>query len=173
MELKGTRTEQNLKAAFCDESTAYRRYTLYADEAKAGGYDEIAEIFRKTAEQEGVHARMWLHALSDVGDLSENLRRSADTEKEGWASRYEQFARDAEEEGFAELSARFRAVGKIEERHGDVFRHLLREVGAQSVFEKKEDTLWECRACGHLAVGKGAPRACAVCASPRGCFRSR
>jgi len=170
MELKGTKTEANLLSAFAGESQARNKYTYFASVAKKEGYEQIAEIFLKTADNEKEHAKMWFKALSGIGDTKANLAAAADGENYEWTDMYESFAKDAEEEGFTELAAKFRAVGAIERAHEERYRALLNNIEMQQVFEKGEMKMWECRNCGHLVMGKKAPDVCPVCNHPQSYF---
>ena len=173
MELKGSKTEKNLLAAFAGESQARNKYTYFASAAKKEGFEQIAAIFLKTADNEKEHAKMWLKALGGIGDTKANLAAAADGENYEWTDMYESFAKDAEEEGFTDLAAKFRAVGAIEKAHEERYRALLKNVEMQQVFEKSEMTMWECRNCGHLVMGKKAPEVCPVCNHPRSYFEVR
>lgn len=173
MELKGTKTEANLLSAFAGESQARNKYTYFASVAKKEGYEQIAEIFLKTADNEKEHAKMWFKALSGIGDTKANLAAAADGENYEWTDMYESFANDAEEEGFTELAAKFRAVGAIEKAHEERYRALLNNIEMQQVFEKGEMKMWECRNCGHLVMGKKAPDVCPVCNHPQSYFEVR
>lgn len=173
MELKGTKTEANLLAAFAGESQARNKYTYFASVAKKEGYEQIAEIFLKTADNEKEHAKMWFKALSGIGDTKANLAAAADGENYEWTDMYESFAKDAEAEGFTDLAAKFRAVGAIEKAHEERYRALLNNVEMQQVFEKGEMKMWECRNCGHLVMGKKAPEVCPVCNHPQSYFEVR
>ena len=173
MELKGSKTEKNLMAAFAGESQARNKYTYFASTAKKEGYEQIAEIFLKTADNEKEHAKMWFKALGELGNTAQNLAAAADGENYEWTDMYEGFAKDAEEEGFVQLAAKFRAVAKIEKAHEERYRALLNNVEMQAVFAKSEMTMWECRNCGHLVMGKSAPEVCPVCAHPRSYFEVR
>ncbi len=173
MELKGTKTEANLEAAFAGESQARNKYTYFASVAKKEGYEQIAELFLKTAENEKEHAKMWLKALSGIGTTEENLLAAAEGENYEWTDMYEQFAKDAEEEGFTRLAYQFRAVAAIEKAHEERYRALLNNVEMKAVFEKADETMWECRNCGHLVMGKKAPAVCPVCAHPQSYFEVR
>lgn len=173
MELKGTKTEANLLSAFAGESQARNKYTYFASVAKKEGYEQIAEIFLKTADNEKEHAKMWFKALSGIGDTKANLAAAADGENYEWTDMYESFAKDAEEEGFTELAAKFRAVGAIEKAHEERYRVLLNNIEMQQVFEKGEMKMWECRNCGHLVMGKKAPDVCPVCNHPQSYFEVR
>lgn len=167
MKYKGTKTEQNLLAAFAGESQARNKYTYFASVAKKEGYEQIAEIFLKTAENEKEHAKLWFKALEELGSTAQNLLHAAEGENYEWTDMYENFAKDAEEEGFTQLAAQFRMVAKIEKSHEDRYRALLKNVEMQAVFEKSGETMWECRNCGHLVMGKKAPEVCPVCAHPK------
>ena len=173
MELKGSRTEQNLMAAFAGESQARNKYTYFASVAKKEGYEQIAAIFQHTADNEKEHAKMWFKALSGIGNTADNLKAAADGENYEWTDMYAEFAKVAEEEGFTQLAAKFRQVGEIEKSHEERYRALLNNVEMQKVFEKSEETMWECRNCGHIVVGKKAPDVCPVCAHPQSYFEVR
>lgn len=173
MELKGSKTEKNLQAAFAGESQARNKYTYFASVAKKEGYEQIAEIFQKTADNEKEHAKLWLKALSGIGSTEENLAAAAQGENYEWTDMYEAFAKEAEEEGFTQLAFRFRAVGAIEKAHEDRFRALLHNVQMNEVFAKAGETMWECRNCGHLVIGKEPPAVCPVCAHPQSYFEVR
>ncbi len=173
MELKGSKTEQNLRAAFSGESEARNKYTYFASVAKKEGYQQIAAIFEETANNEKEHAKMWFKELKALGNTAENLLAAAEGENYEWTDMYATFADEAEEEGFVELAAKFRAVAKIEKSHEERYRKLLSNVEMQQVFEKAEETMWECRNCGHLVMGKKAPDVCPVCAHPQSYFEVR
>ena len=173
MELKGSKTEQNLMAAFAGESQARNKYTYFASVAKKEGYEQIAAIFEATANNEKEHAKMWFKALGELGTTAENLLHAAEGENYEWTEMYEQFAKDAEEEGFTRLAYQFRAVAKIEKAHEERYRALLNNVEMQKVFEKGEMTMWECRNCGHLVMGMKAPKVCPVCDHPQSFFEVR
>ena len=173
MELKGTKTEQNLMAAFAGESQARNKYTYFASVAKKEGYEQIAEIFLKTAQNEMEHAKLWFKALGELGDTAANLAAAAAGENYEWTDMYDKFAKDAEEEGFKQLAYQFRAVAAIEKAHEERYRALLSNVEMQKVFEKGEMTMWECRNCGHLVMGLKAPAVCPVCAHPQSFFEVR
>ena len=166
----GTKTEQNLMAAFSGESEARNKYTYFASKAKKEGYEQIAALFLKTADNEKEHAKMWFKELNGIGDTKENLNSAADGENYEWTDMYEGFARDAEEEGFTALAAKFRAVAQIEKHHEERYRALLENVETAKVFEKSEVKVWECRNCGHIVVGMKAPQVCPVCAHPQAYF---
>jgi len=170
---KGTKTEKNLAAAFAGESQARNKYTYFASVAKKEGYEQISAIFSKTADNEKEHAKMWFKELNGIGDTAHNLAVAADGENAEWTDMYEEFAKTAEEEGFNDLAAKFRAVGAIEKSHEERYRALLKNVETASVFEKSEIKVWECRNCGHIVVGKKAPEVCPVCAHPKSYFEIR
>jgi len=173
MELKGTKTEKNLMEAFAGESQARNKYTYFASVAKKEGYEQIAEIFLKTAENEKEHAKLWFKALGELGDTAANLAAAAAGENYEWTDMYDRFAKEAEEEGFTELAYQFRAVAAIEKSHEERYRALLNNVEMQAVFAKSEETMWECRNCGHLVIGKKAPQLCPVCKHPQSFFEVR
>ncbi|MBO4569775.1 MAG: rubrerythrin family protein [bacterium] len=173
MELVGSKTELNLKEAFAGESQARNKYTYFASVAKKEGYEQISEIFTKTAENEKEHAKMWLKELKGIGSTIDNLKAAADGENYEWTDMYERFAKVAEEEGFTAIAFKFREVGKIERAHEERYRKLLKNIEMQKVFEKSEETMWECRNCGHLVIGKKAPDVCPVCAHPQSYFEVR
>ncbi len=173
MELKGSRTEANLLAAFAGESQARNKYTYFASVAKKEGYEQIAAIFLHTADNEKEHAKMWFKELGALGNTAANLAAAADGENYEWTDMYENFAREAEEEGFAEIAEKFRKVGQIEKAHEERYRKLLSNIEMQAVFEKSEETMWECRNCGHLVIGKKAPDICPVCQHPQSYFEVR
>ncbi len=173
MELKGSKTEQNLRAAFSGESEARNKYTYFASVAKKEGYQQIAAIFEETANNEKEHAKMWFKELKALGTTEENLLAAAEGENYEWTDMYATFADEAEEEGFIELAQKFRNVAKIEKSHEERYRKLLKNVEMQQVFEKSEETMWECRNCGHLVMGKKAPDVCPVCAHPQSYFEIR
>ena len=173
MNLKGTKTERNLAEAFAGESQARNKYTYFASVAKKEGYQQIAAIFEETANNEKEHAKLWFKALQGIGDTAANLLAAAEGENYEWTDMYDQFAKDAEEEGFKALAAQFRMVAAIEKTHEERYRKLLANVEMQQVFEKAGETMWECRNCGHLVMGKKAPAACPVCAHPQAYFEVR
>ncbi len=166
----GTQTEKNLEAAFAGESQARNKYTYFASVAKKEGYEQIAGLFLKTADNEKEHAKMWLKELNGIGHTAENLSAAADGENYEWTDMYENFAKTAEEEGFPELAAKFRLVGKVEKHHEERYRALLKNVETASVFEKSEVKVWECRNCGHIIVGTKAPEICPTCNHPQSYF---
>ncbi len=173
MELKGSKTEKNLWTAFAGESQARNKYTYFASVAKKEGYEQIAEIFTKTADNEKEHAKLWFKALGELGDTKANLLHAAEGENYEWTDMYATFAKEAEEEGFKELAIKFKKVAEIEKTHEDRYRALLSNVELQKVFEKAGETIWECRNCGHLVMGKKAPELCPVCAHPKAYFEVR
>ena len=166
----GTQTEKNLMAAFSGESQARNKYTYFASVAKKQGFEQIAALFLKTADNEKEHAKLWLKELCGMGDTAENLAAAADGENYEWTDMYEGFAKTAEEEGFAGLAAKFRLVAAIEKHHEERYRALLRNVEAAEVFAKSEVKVWECRNCGHIAVGVSAPEVCPTCNHPQSYF---
>ena len=167
---KGTKTELNLQAAFAGESQARNKYTYFASKAKKEGFEQIAALFLKTADNEKEHAKMWFKELNGIGNTAENLSAAADGENCEWTDMYEEFAKTAEEEGFTELAAKFRAVGTIEKHHEERYRALLKNVETSQVFEKSTVKVWECRKCGHIVVGTKAPDVCPVCNHPQSYF---
>ena len=173
MNLKGTKTEQNLMTAFAGESQARNKYTYFASVAKKEGYEQISAIFQQTADNEKEHAKMWFKELKGIGNTAENLLAAAEGENYEWTDMYDGFAKVAEEEGFTALAAKFRMVAAIEKTHEERYRKLLSNVEMQKVFEKSEETMWECRNCGHIVIGKKAPDVCPVCAHPQAYFEVR
>ena len=173
MELKGSKTEQNLRAAFSGESEARNKYTYFASVAKKEGYQQIAAIFEATANNEKEHAKMWFKELKGIGTTAENLLSAAEGENYEWTDMYSTFADEAEAEGFTAIANKFRMVAAIEKSHEERYRALLNNVEMQKVFEKAEETMWECRNCGHLVMGKKAPEVCPVCAHPQSYFEVR
>ena len=169
----GTKTEKNLQAAFAGESQARNKYDYFASQAKKEGYEQIAEIFSKTALNEKEHAKLWFKELEGIGDTLENLKHAADGENYEWTDMYETFAKDADEEGFPELAARFRLVGKIEKEHENRYRKLIENVEYNKVFEAGDVVVWECRNCGHLHIGKQPPKMCPTCKHPQSYFEIR
>jgi rubrerythrin len=166
----GTQTEKNLEAAFAGESQARNKYTYFASKAKKEGFEQIAELFLKTADNEKEHAKLWFKELEGIGTTAENLAAAAAGENYEWTDMYEGFAQTAEEEGFKELAVRFRLVAAIEKRHEERYRALLKNVETKAVFEKAEVKVWECRNCGHIVVGTKAPEICPTCAHPQSYF---
>ena len=166
----GTKTEKNLWTAFAGESQARNKYTYFASVAKKQGFEQIAALFLKTAENEKEHAKLWFKALGGIGDTAENLRAAAEGENHEWTDMYVQMAKDADEEGFHELAEQFRGVAAIEKAHEERYRALLNNVETQQVFEKSEVKVWECRNCGHIVVGTAASEVCPVCKHPKSYF---
>ena len=166
----GTKTEKNLEAAFAGESMARNKYTYYASVAKNNGYEQIAALFLKTAENEKEHAKLWFKHLGGVGTTAENLLHAAEGENYEWTDMYDTFAREADEEGFHELAEQFRGVAAIEKRHEERYRALLHNVETAEVFQKSGVSVWECRNCGHIVVGTTAPDVCPVCSHPQAYF---
>ncbi|MDO5335230.1 MAG: rubrerythrin family protein [Coriobacteriia bacterium] len=166
----GTQTEKNLWEAFAGESQARNKYTYFASKAKKDGFEQIAALFLKTAENEKEHAKLWFKELEGIGTTAENLVAAAEGENFEWTDMYEGFAKTAEEEGFSELADKFRGVAAIEKMHEERYRALLHNVEAQEVFKKSEVKVWECRNCGHIVVGTEAPEICPVCAHPQSFF---
>ncbi len=173
MELKGSKTEANLLAAFAGESEARNKYTYFASTAKKEGFEQIAAIFQQTADNEKEHAKMWFKELGLLGDTAANLLAAAEGENYEWTDMYATFAKEAEEEGFTEIAAKFRMVADIEKTHEERYRALLHNVETKAVFEKSSVTVWECRNCGHIVVGTKAPEVCPVCAHPQSYFEVR
>lgn len=166
----GTKTEQNLREAFSGESEARNKYTYFASVAKKQGFEQIAELFLKTAENEKEHAKLWFKELGGLGSTAENLVSGVEGENYEWTEMYDRMAKEAEEEGFFELAAKFRGVAAIEKTHEERYRALLKNVETQKVFEKCDVQLWECRNCGHMVVGTKAPVVCPVCNHPQSYF---
>lgn len=169
----GTKTEKNLMEAFSGESQARNKYTYFANVAQNEGYNQLSEIFLKTARNEQEHARIWFEELGNIGNTAENLLQAAEGENYEWTDMYARFAKEAEEEGFKDLAQRFRNVAAIEKAHEERYRALLKNVEMQKVFEKGEETMWECRVCGHLVMGKKAPEICPVCKYSQSYFEVR
>ena len=166
----GTQTEKNLQAAFAGESQARSKYTFFASVAKKQGYEQIAALFLKTADNEKEHAKLWFKELGGIGSTAENLAAAAEGENYEWTDMYAGFAKTAEAEGFPELAARFRMVGEVERHHEERYRALLHNVETAAVFAKSEVKIWECRNCGHIVVGTAAPEVCPVCNHPQSYF---
>lgn len=166
----GTQTEKNLEAAFAGESQARNKYTYFASVAKKEGYEQMSALFLKTADNEKEHAKLWFKELNGIGNTPENLESAAEGENYEWTDMYEGFAKTAEEEGFHDLAAKFRAVAAIEKTHEERYRALLHNIETAQVFEKSEIKVWECRNCGHLIVGNKAPEVCPVCNHPQSYF---
>ena len=170
MELKGSKTEKNLMTAFAGESQARNKYTYFASVAKKEGYEQIAALFLKTADNEKEHAKLWFKELGLLGDTAENLLSAAEGENYEWTDMYDGFAKTAEEEGFHDLAIKFRLVAAIEKQHEERYRALLKNVETAAVFAKSEVKVWECRNCGHIVVGTAAPEICPTCAHPQAYF---
>lgn len=166
----GTKTEKNLLEALTGESKARNKYTFFADIAKSQGYEQIHNLFIKTADNEKEHSRLWFKELGLLKDTEENLLEAAVGENYEWTDMYEKFAREADEEGFHDLALKFKAVAKIEKAHEERYRKLLNNVKMKEVFEKSEETMWECINCGHLVMRKKAPEKCEVCEYSQGFF---
>ena len=159
----GTQSEKNLMTAFAGESEARNKYTFFASVAKKQGFEQIAALFLKTADNEKEHAKLWFKELNGIGDTADNLKAAAAGENYEWTDMYDSFAKTAEEEGFPELAARFRLVGAIEKHHEERYRALLHNIKMAEVFAKSEVKVWECRNCGHIVVGTAAPEVCPTC----------
>ncbi len=170
--LKGTKTEKNLWEAFAGESMARNKYSYYASKAKKDGYEQIAAIFEETAANEKEHAKLWFKHLhgGTVPSTVENLNDAADGENQEWTDMYERMAREAEAEGFPEIAAQMRGVAKIEKEHEERYRKLLKNIDDKVVFSRDGDCIWQCRNCGHIVVGKEAPKVCPVCDHPQSFF---
>lgn len=166
----GTQTEKNLETAFAGESQARNKYTYFASVAKKEGYEQIAELFQKTADNEKEHAKLWFKELNGIGNTADNLLAAAEGENYEWTDMYEGFAKTAEDEGFHELAVRFRLIAAIEKHHEERYRALLKNVEIKEVFEKSEVKVWECRNCGHIIVGTKAPEICPACNHPKAYF---
>ena len=173
MELKGTKTEKNLMEAFAGESQARNKYTYFASVAKKEGYEQIAEFFLKTADNEKEHAKLWFKALDGIGNTAQNLVAAAEGEHGEWTDMYARMANEAEEEGFKAIAAQFRAVAKVEKEHEERYQALLKNIQENKVFEKEGVVVWECRNCGHLHIGTSAPKVCPVCVHPQSYFEVR
>ena len=169
----GTQTEKNLLAAFAGESEARNKYTFFASKARKEGYEQIAALFLKTAENEKEHAKLWFKELAGIGNTAENLVSAAEGENYEWTDMYDRMAKEADEEGFPELAAQFRGVAAIEKTHEERYRKLLKNVEEKKVFEKAGITVWECRNCGHIVIGTKAPEVCPVCFHPQSFFEVR
>ncbi len=172
MELKGSKTEKNLLAAFAGESQARNKYTYYASKAKKDGYEQIAELFLETAENEKEHAKMWFKELhgGDIPDTLENLNDAAAGENYEWTDMYKEFAETAKEEGFTRIAKLFEMVAEIERHHEERYRKLIENIEEGLVFSRDDDRIWQCRNCGHIVIGKKAPEVCPVCAHPKSFF---
>lgn len=170
-DLKGTRTEANLKAAFAGESEARNKYTYYASKAKKDGYVQIAALFEETAGNEKEHAKMWFKLLHGIGTTAENLKDAAEGENYEWTDMYATFAKEAREEGFDDIARLFEGVAAIEKEHEERYRKLLSNIEGDAVFSKDGDVIWQCSNCGHICVGKKAPEVCPVCSHPQAYFQ--
>ncbi len=174
MNLKGTKTEANLAAAFAGESQARNKYTYYASKAKKEGYEQIAQLFLDTAENEKEHAKLWFKLLHDgIGTTAENLKDAAEGENYEWTDMYTQMAKDAREEGFDYIANLFEGVAAIEKEHEERYRKLLANIEGGLVFSRDGEMIWECGNCGHIHIGKDAPNVCPVCAHPQAYFKLR
>ena len=173
MNLKGTRTEANLLAAFAGESQARNKYTYYASKAKKEGYEQIAALFEATANNEKEHAKMWFKLAHGIGTTAENLADAAAGENYEWTDMYATFAKEAREEGFDKIADLFEKVAAVEKEHEERYRKLLANVEGGLVFSRDGDMIWECRNCGHIHVGKAAPEVCPTCAHPKAYFELR
>ena len=167
---EGTKTEKNLREAFAGESQARNKYTYFASVAKKAGYEQIAALFLKTADNEKEHAKLWFKELEELGSTEENLKAAAEGENFEWTDMYDRMAKEADEEGFPELAEKFRGVAAIEKAHEERYRKLLENVETKQALEKAGVVMWECRNCGHLVVGEKAPEICPVCAHPQSFF---
>lgn len=167
----GTKTEKNLQEALAGESMARNKYTYFASVAKKAGYEQIAALFQKTADNEKEHAKLWFKHLGLLGDTAENLASAAEGENYEWTDMYPSFAKEAREEGFEQIAALFEAVAAIEKEHEERYRKLLANVQGGLVFSRDEDQIWQCSNCGHIVVGKKAPEVCPVCAHPQSYFQ--
>lgn len=171
-ELKGTKTERNLQEAFAGESQARNKYSYFASKAKKEGFEQIAAIFEETAQNEKEHAKMWYKLLNggEISDTMSNLREAAEGENFEWTNMYDRMAQEADEEGFADIARKFRAVAAIERHHEERYRKLLENIEQGIVFSREGDTVWICRNCGHIHIGKKAPEICPVCAHKKAFF---
>lgn len=166
----GTKTEKNLWDAFAGESQARNKYTYFASVAKKAGYEQIAELFLKTADNEKEHAKLWFKELGELGTVEENLLHAAEGENYEWTDMYDRMAKEADEEGFTEIAAAMRGVGAVEKHHEERYRKLLQNIEDGVVFSRDGDCIWQCRNCGHIVVGKQAPKLCPVCKHPQAYF---
>lgn len=171
MELKGSKTYANLQTAFAGESQARNKYTYFASKAKKEGYEQIAQLFQETADNEKEHAKIWFKLLDGISDTAENLKSAAAGENYEWTDMYATFAKEAKEEGFDKIAYLFEAVGKIEKEHEERYLALLKNVEEGKVFKKGEIVIWKCSNCGHVHVGLEAPQVCPVCAHPQAFFQ--
>ncbi len=170
MELKGSKTEKNLIAAFAGESEARNKYSYFASKARKEGFEQIAAIFEETANNEKEHAKLWFKELNGIGTTAENLKAAANGEHYEWTEMYPAFAKDAREEGFSRIAAMFEGVTKIEKTHEERYKKLLENVETAKVFAKAGITVWVCRNCGHIHIGENAPLVCPVCSHPQAYF---
>ncbi|MDR3302660.1 MAG: rubrerythrin family protein [Spirochaetaceae bacterium] len=170
-DLKGSKTEANLREAFAGESQARNKYTYFASRAKKDGFEQIAALFLETAEQEKEHAKLWFKRLDGIGSTPENLKHAADGENQEWTDMYKGFAKTAHEEGFEDIAKQFEGVAAIEKNHEERYRKLLSNVEKEKVFSKDGDVIWQCANCGHIAIGKKAPELCPVCLHPQAYFQ--
>ena len=171
-QLKGSKTEENLKTAFAGESQAHTKYLYFASKARKDGYEQIAALFEETAHNEKEHAKIWYKLLNGgIGTTAENLKIAAAGENYEWTDMYERMAKEAEEEGFTEIAFKFRGVGAIEKHHEERYRKLLKNIEDGIVFSRDGDTIWQCRNCGHIVIGKKAPGVCPVCLHPQSFFQ--
>ena len=175
MNLEGTKTKQNLMTAFAGESQARNKYTYYASKARKDGYEQIAAIFEETAGNEKEHAKMWFKYLEggEIKSTLENLEAAANGENYEWTDMYDRMAREADDEGFTEIARKFRMVGAIEKAHEERYKKLIENVEGELVFSSEEDTIWICRNCGHIVIGKKAPEVCPVCNHPKSFFERK
>ncbi|MBR1668441.1 MAG: rubrerythrin family protein [Bacteroidaceae bacterium] len=169
-ELKGTKTEANLWAAFAGESQARNKYTYYASKAKKEGYEQISELFTETANQEKEHAKLWFKLIHGIGSTTENLKDAAQGENDEWTDMYPKMAQEAREEGFDDIATLFEGVAAIEKVHEEKYKKLLANIEQGIVFSREGDTIWQCRNCGHIHIGKQAPEVCPVCNHPQAYF---
>lgn len=169
--LKGTKTEENLRTAFAGESQARNKYTYFASKAKKDGFVQIASIFEETANNEKEHAKIWFKLLNGIGTTADNLKAAAEGENYEWTDMYAKFAKEAREEGFDKIAYLFEQVGKIEKEHEEKYKKLLANVEGDLVFSKNQDVIWECANCGHIYIGKKAPGVCPVCNHPQSYFQ--
>lgn len=169
-ELKGSKTEQNLWEAFAGESQARNKYTYYASKAKKDGYEQMAQLFQETADQEKEHAKMWFKLIHGIGSTIDNLKDAAQGEYDEWTDMYPRMAREAREEGFEEIAQLFEGVAAIEKVHEEKYKKLLENIEQGIVFSRDGDPVWQCRNCGHIHIGKQAPETCPVCNHPQAYF---
>lgn len=171
--LKGSKTEANLRAAFSGESEARNKYTYFASKAKKDGYVQIASIFEETANNEKEHAKIWFKLLDGIGSTPDNLKAAAEGENYEWTDMYANFAKEAREEGFDDIADLFEGVARIEKEHEERYRKLLANVEGDLVFSKDEEVIWQCANCGHIQIGKKAPKVCPVCNHPQSYFQEK